>query len=1243
LVFVIPVGAPTVSLLVRFVHSFARSRSGRLRRGQRIAAAIALTPLLLLGAAAHLQAQPSVTSFAWIGDGSTGLIGIDVKTLESVSVPGLTAPGAVAYSPDGTKLYVAEAGAIAIYRPHIGGAVRLRSFAANLINPKAIVVTADGSTAYVADMDDDKVLVVDLVSEAVTTSITDGELDAPEGLVLSPDGAFFYVSSQYYGIVQFSTVSNLKTGRAPTGAGIYTDIVITPDGSTVFPTTPDIQTVAIIPVMPTVGGPNFHGAPGIYRQIAISPDGVKLFAPVDGTSTLNVIGVASGQTTSVDLTETADRWGIDVTPDGKTVVVIGRSSHHVILVDAATLTVGSVKLDTTVPNAFSGRFLSPSYLVPGSALEITSDGDLAPIGFRDYVTMAGGTLRLLANWTTTKNLSSIQENSFVDTNGFDASIAGTLNGDLTKQGAGTLTLNATDIGSGSLAAEGGVLRIDGNYSGNVRAASGGTVAGSGIIGGAVDVRAGSIVAPGGGSPAILQMGSATVATGSTLRFTLNGHTPGSDYSQLDVYGAATLAGGTLDIVVGFTPAPGDQFTIVTNRASGTFTGLPEGGFLTSGSSSFQITYIGGDGNDIVLTANAGPTLAAIGNLAIDEDAGQQTVNVSIGDDLTPVGGLTVTASSSDTNLVTNGGLMLSGTGATHTLQFAPEADRYGATTITVRVTDGGAVYVERTFVVTVAAVNDAPEIGAIAPQTIDANSPLKPVMFTVTDVDSYPLTVTASSSNQTLVPDANLTIAHCDFCSAPQPVWTIAATPAADQFGTTTITVTASDGDEQVTTTFVLTVTPNSLTYYLAEGATGPFFDTDLLIANPNETPAPVTITFLLENGTSIVDTRTLPATSRTTIHADTIAGLEAANFSTVVVSTFGRPLAVERTMRWDASGYGAHTEKATDGAASTWLFAEGAQGWFSTYLLLANPQSTSNTATVTWLREGEPAVVRSYPLAPASRTTIDASQEPELVNRTFGARIALDQPGVAERSMYFGSDPMWSGGAASAGATAPSTQWFLAEGATGSYFTTFILLANPGEQPADVTLTYLPESGDPVSVTVTLAAGRRMTRNIALEHASLASAAVATSVTATQPIVVERAQYWGSPVWIESHGSMGVTAAGRHWALAEGRVGGDDGAQTYILLANPGSTDANVTLTFLRTDGTTIAKTVTVPAARRVTVGVTGSPESAAPELTAESFGTRIDSTQPIVVERSLYSNANGVVWAAGTNATATALPEPH
>ena len=97
------------------------------------------------------------------------------------------------------------------------------------------------------------------------------------------------------------------------------------------------------------------------------------------------------------------------------------------------------------------------------------------------------------------------------------------------------------------------------------------------------------------------------------------------------------------------------------------------------------------------------------------------------------------------------------------------------------------------------------------------------------------------------------------------------------------------------------------------------------------------------------------------------------------------------------------------------------------------------------------------------------------------------------------------------------------------------------------------------------------------------------------------------------------------------------------ILLANPGDTAASVTLTFLRerigSDGSTLEKTFTVAPTSRVNVAING-PDSSVPELADESFGVDIVSTQPIAVERSMYSNANGVIWAAGTNAAASRLP---
>jgi hypothetical protein len=107
---------------------------------------------------------------------------------------------------------------------------------------------------------------------------------------------------------------------------------------------------------------------------------------------------------------------------------------------------------------------------------------------------------------------------------------------------------------------------------------------------------------------------------------------------------------------------------------------------------------------------------------------------------------------------------------------------------------------------------------------------------------------------------------------------------------------------------------------------------------------------------------------------------------------------------------------------------------------------------------------------------------------------------------------------------------------------------------------------------------------------------------------------------------------------LAEGRVGGPQEYQSYILLANPGTVAATVTATFLRESGSPVVKTFTVNPQTRFSVRV--GPGTDVPELNNESFGAVIESSLSIAVERALYWNANGHVWAAGTNATAVALP---
>jgi hypothetical protein len=444
---------------------------------------------------------------------------------------------------------------------------------------------------------------------------------------------------------------------------------------------------------------------------------------------------------------------------------------------------------------------------------------------------------------------------------------------------------------------------------------------------------------------------------------------------------------------------------------------------------------------------------------------------------------------------------------------------------------------------------------------------------------------------------------------------------------------------------FVYGLAAMPLVYQFAEGSTGTFFDTDLLLANPTETPVPATITYFTEAGRVVTQTVQLAGLSRTTVSADANAQLGATAFSTTVDSPLGVAIAVERTMRWDATGYGMHTEKAASAPARTWYFAEGAQGFYQTFFLFTNPTPAPNSVSVQFLLENGTTVTRTYPMAASSRLTIYAGSIPELVNQAFGTVATFTVAGAAERAMYFGT-PVFNGGHESAGVTRTHRNWFFAEGATGSFFTTFILLSNPNATPANVTMTYFRERGGVVTRTRTIPAATRLTVNIALEDLGLSTGTTATGVTSDVGIVVERAMYWpfDPSQWQEAHNAFGVTGMVRQSALAEGRVGGPFNFQTFLLLANTDNNGpATVLVTFLREAGVAFQRFFVVPATSRLTI--TTGPGSMVPELANEAFGIRLSTSsedRPVIAERALYSDANGITWAAGSAASATPLPTP-
>jgi hypothetical protein len=275
--------------------------------------------------------------------------------------------------------------------------------------------------------------------------------------------------------------------------------------------------------------------------------------------------------------------------------------------------------------------------------------------------------------------------------------------------------------------------------------------------------------------------------------------------------------------------------------------------------------------------------------------------------------------------------------------------------------------------------------------------------------------------------------------------------------------------------------------------------------------------------------------------------------------------------------------------------------------------------------------------------------------NQGFSIVVESDVPIIAERAMYFGSSPQWRGGHESAGVPAPSPRWSLPEGATGPYFDTYVLVANPNDEAVAVTFTFLlggANTGTTYAKTVTVGPNARYTLNledlaITDGFARMADTAVSTSVEATRPIVVERAMYWpgGSATWTEAHNGFGVVATATTWGLSEGRVGGTHGFETFVLLANPDPTlDAQVRATLLRESGAPITQTMTVPAASRYNVWVNADVPGLAP---GERFGVVIESLPvagapagvPISVERAMYWDSGTEHWAGGTNAPATKL----
>jgi autotransporter-associated beta strand protein len=316
---------------------------------------------------------------------------------------------------------------------------------------------------------------------------------------------------------------------------------------------------------------------------------VSLSGVINGTGNLTKAGVGTLTVTGTN------------TNSGTTTVTGGTLSVE----SSGNLGSGSVVLNggnlavtgaTTISNDISG---SGGVTKSGTGTTVLSGTNTYTGG----TTIGAGTLQVSGgNALANGGAVTVSAGATLDLNGTNETI-GSLSGSGTLNiGSGTLTLtdSASTTFSGTISGS-GTIAGGGTYT----VASGATLSGTSTFSTAVTVQNGATISP-GNSPGIISTGNLTLASGSTATMEIDGTAAGTGYDQINVSGTVTINNATLNVVLGYTPANGDTYTLINNDSNdpvtGTFSGLAEGATLTVSGRTFQISYAGGTGNDVTLRA-----------------------------------------------------------------------------------------------------------------------------------------------------------------------------------------------------------------------------------------------------------------------------------------------------------------------------------------------------------------------------------------------------------------------------------------------------------------------------------------------------------------------------------------------------------------------------------------------------------------------------------------------------------------
>ncbi|MFD0207104.1 MULTISPECIES: YncE family protein [Saccharothrix] len=232
------------------------------------------------------------------------------------------------------------------YVANNGGGVSVLDTATNAVtttlvdstgdSPYGVGVAFDGTRAYVTNVRDDTLTVIDTPTNTVDAAVPVG--DGPAGVVVSPSGGHVYVSNYAAGTVSVVDAATLTTTETiPVGANAD-GIAITPDGKRLY-VAHDVVGAGTVSVVDTTTNTELADLPtgNTPTAVAVTPDGTKLVVVNKFSNNVAIVDTTSNTVTGT-IPVSFIPHGIAISPNGHRAYVTNSEGHSLSVVDLDALT-----------------------------------------------------------------------------------------------------------------------------------------------------------------------------------------------------------------------------------------------------------------------------------------------------------------------------------------------------------------------------------------------------------------------------------------------------------------------------------------------------------------------------------------------------------------------------------------------------------------------------------------------------------------------------------------------------------------------------------------------------------------------------------------------------------------------------------------------------------------------------------------------------------------------------------------